>query len=92
MSRDEKGVLLGLDMGIFYYCMEFAMEQRKTQHLFVKLTRRKQKRKWTNKVKVSNSDTEPASMEGTNKQEEQRQDIPMPMWKMDKEKVREEAR
>ena len=41
---------------------------------------------------VNNSNTKPASMEGTKKQEEQRQDIPMPTWKMDKEKVREEAR
>ena len=37
---EETGVLLSLDTRIFYYCMELAMEQRKTRHLFVKLTRR----------------------------------------------------
>ena len=35
----ETVVLLGLDTGIFDYCMALALEQKKQRHVFVKVTR-----------------------------------------------------
>ena len=39
MKGCETGVLLGLDTGIFDYCMELALEQKKQRFMFVKVTR-----------------------------------------------------
>ena len=100
----ETGVLLGLDMGIFDYCMELAL-QKKQRHMFVKVTRcesKKQKElekqeEQDNKRDAAKPRTVEEIVDITVQKEtkvgaevEEVPEIPMPEWEKDKKKVKEE--